>query len=289
MSIKISTSLGFHRWKPASWLRITGADALSFLQGQCTQELRRLAPGEGTYALWLTVKGKVLADSFVLRGQANDWWIASYGSPAAVLRERLEAFIIADDVTIEDLTSSWTAVSWLGGEPGPAPAGVVVFTGRRQPGGNVEWAFPASAAPAVEPLLTGHAERTTEELERIRILAGLPAVPRDLGPADLPPEGGLESVAISYTKGCYLGQEVMARLHAMGQVRRGLRGVRGPGPAPATPAPVHAGGRVVGEVRSAIAEGGGFVGLAMVSLAALAEGTLTLGSPEGPRLEILAR
>ena len=287
MSIKISTCSGFFRWKPAAWLRVTGADAPTFLQGQCTQDLRQLSPGAGTYTLWLTVKGKVLADSFVVRGAAGEWWIGSYASPAALLRERLEAFIIADDVTIEDLTSSWSGVSWLGEAPSQVPAGVVAFPGRRTAEGNVEWVFPETSAATVGPAFAGRAESTAAEMERIRILAGIPSVPRDIGPTDLPNEGGLEHGAISYTKGCYLGQEVMARLHAMGQVRRQLRRVRGAGPVPVDHTPVHAGARAAGDVRSAAPDDGGFVALALLSLAAEAQGGLTLGSPDGAPLEIL--
>ncbi|MCX6955745.1 MAG: hypothetical protein NTV51_26675, partial [Verrucomicrobia bacterium] len=118
-----STSAAIFRWKPAAWLRVTGEDAANFLQGQFTNELRGVAEGVAVYGLWLTLKGKVLADSFIVRrgggaggaGRAGaEFWIGSYFSPAAVIKERLEAYVIADDVTIEDLTAEWTAVTVVG-------------------------------------------------------------------------------------------------------------------------------------------------------------------------------
>ena len=117
--------------------------------------------------------------------------------------------------------------------------------------------------------LRGGTALGAEDMERRRIAAGIPAVPKDIGPGDLPNEGGLEAEAISYTKGCYLGQEVMARLKSMGQVRRRLLKVRGTGEIPPRPASLFQGDRRVGELRSAVRDGAEWIGLAMVSLVQL--------------------
>lgn len=268
------------RWQPAAWLRVAGADAATFLQGQFTNELRDLAPGMAAYGLWLTVKGKVLADSFVVRGiaAADEFWVGSYFSAAGVIRERLEGYVIADDVVIEDRTADWAGLSVIGdgaarllaerrgGEVG------LVFPGRRTRAENIEWVMPQAEFEAAREMLGGVAglvEIDAEVAEARRIADGIPAVPRDIGPADLPNEGGLEKDAISYTKGCYLGQEVMARLKSMGQVRRRLLRVHvAADERPATPAAVFNGTRQVGELRSVARDvaGDGFIGLAMVSL-----------------------
>lgn len=266
MPITSSTPSGFFEGSPAAWLRVAGPDALSFLQGQFSQDLRRVAaaaPGaEPAYGLWLTLKGKVEADGFVFRGEgADEFWIGSYFSPASVIRARLEGFIIADDVTIEDQTDAWTGITWVGEAPG-APAGVFAFTGRRGFPASKDWVYRRGARmDAVGCRLDA------ETVERARIAARIPAVPADAGPGDLPNEAGLDADAVSYSKGCYLGQEVMARLKAMGQVRRRLVRVGGTGPKPvALPFPVFAGERQVGEVRSAVVDGAdGWLGLAMVS------------------------
>lgn len=286
MSINFSTSLASYRWRPTAWLRVTGSDAETFLQGQFTNELRGLGGESGAvsvYGLWLDVKGKVLADSFVLRGSAGgtasaEFWIGSYFSPAAVIQARLESHVIADDVIIEDATAGWMGVSVLGSGAGawlrdqqrasPDVTAGFVFPGRRTLPENAEWIFPAEASDVVWRQLTGLTELNTAEMERRRIRAGLPAVPADVGPGDLPNEGGLETEAISYTKGCYLGQEVMARLKSMGKVRRRLMRVRGSSMEfPPLPAPLFVGERQVGELRSAVREAGdGFIGLAMFAL-----------------------
>jgi folate-binding protein YgfZ len=288
--MKFPTHAAISWWHPAAWLRVRGADAASFLQGQFTNDLRGLAAGGAeVYGLWLNVKGKVLADSFVLRSAGLDeFWIGSYFSPAAVIRERLEAFVIADDVVIEDVTAEWSAVTLFG--EGVVEAlrseerGGVVFPGRRGGGESAEWIFPASDSEQVRATLAGMSELSTEAIARRRIEAGLPAVPADLGPGDLPNEGGLEAEAISYTKGCYLGQEVMARLKTMGQVRRRLvRVAITDAEVPNLPAPLFLGARQVGELRSmAAGEVGGAVGLAMVSLLHVASGAELAFASAGP-------
>lgn len=299
-----STSSAVFRWKPAAWLRVTGEDAATFLQGQFTNELRGLQPGGAVYGLWLTLKGKVLADSFVIRGGAGagsgkgdtgaagaaEFWIGSYFSPGAVIKERLEAYVIADDVTIEDVTAEWAGVTLLGDaaakpdlgrwsvEVGALAAGPgFAFCGRRG-GEALEWVYPVAHAEAAALALAGRPEVDAEEMARRRIAAGVPAVPADIGPGDLPGEGALEAEAISYTKGCYLGQEVMARLKSMGQVRRRLLRVAGEGAAPAVPGALFVGDKKAGELRSVVGDGaGGWAGLAMVTLLQVGtEGRLAL-------------
>lgn len=274
-AINFSTSTAAFGWDPAAWLQITGTDAGVFLQGQFTNELRGIAPSQAVYGLWLTIKGKVLADSFVVRGVGESkYWVGSYFSSAAILRERLEAFVIADDVVITDRTREWRGLSivglgaaeWLA----QAPAGSVAFPGRRSRTGSVEWLVPAAAWDNARARVSSLPETDAAALERLRIEEGIPAVPRDIGQADLPNEAGLEIEAISYTKGCYLGQEVMARLRSMGQVRRRLVRVEGdaaPDAALVVPAPLFVGPKQAGELRSIAARpDGGWIGLAMVSL-----------------------
>jgi folate-binding protein YgfZ len=250
-------------------LHLTGADAANFLQGQFTNDLKQ--PG-AVYGLWLNLKGKVLADSFVLRGAlADEFWVGSYFSLAATIKERLESHIIADDVTVEDRTGEWRGVSLFGAPPEEQPKDYFVFRGRRGREAReeaTEWVFPVTEFASVKSRLAGVTEWDANELARRRIEAGIASVPADAGPSDLPNEAGLEADAISYTKGCYLGQEVMARLKSMGQVRRRLRRVRGAGELPAKlPAALFVGARQVGELRSAAREADGrFVGLAMISL-----------------------
>ncbi|MBP7481410.1 MAG: tRNA-modifying protein YgfZ, partial [Lacunisphaera sp.] len=145
---------------------------------------------------------------------------------------------------------------------------LLVFCGRRLPGDNWVLLGPEKAFAEIrEHLLAGGAVDTgPAEMEFERITAGLPVVPADIGPGDLPNEGGLEDAAISYTKGCYLGQEVMARLKNLGQVRRQLRVVRGRGTPPVAQAALYQGEKKVGEIRSVGTRADEFAALAMLSL-----------------------
>jgi len=246
------------------------------------------------YGLWLNQKGKVLADGFVIIEAPDNVWIVSLFGSALVIRERLEAYIIADDVSITDVTTDWQglalggpdAEAWLVREAGGLPAagefiragGGFVFNGRRGEGASFEW-----LAPALMPVPAGLTDVSAEDLERLRIAAAIPRVPQDVGSGDLPNEGGLDAVGISYTKGCYLGQEVMARLKAMGTVRRRLVRVRGGGRMPpSVPAALLQGERRVGELRSVVADGaGGFIGLALVNKLGLDPAALLALEPGG--------
>jgi folate-binding protein YgfZ len=109
-------------------------------------------------------------------------------------------------------------------------------------------------------------ELDAHEVERLRIEALIPSIPADLGPGDLPNEGRLEADAISSTKGCYLGQEVVARIRSRGVARRLLFRVAGAGSPPAVPAGLWHAGAPAGQLRTVSPNPGadGFTGLAML-------------------------
>ena len=222
-----------HPFQPAACLCVSGEDALTFLQGQFTQELRPAVAPPVAYGLWLNQKGKVLADSFVLREAPDRLWVISFSVNAAVIHERLDAYIIADDVVIADETAAWRGLAlggaeveaWLAREAGAVPAagefiragGGFVFRGRRDGQMSFEWLRPVGS-----PFSAGLVELTAADVDRLRIAAAIPRVPQDIGSGELPNEGDLDAVAVSFNKGCYLGQEVMARLKAMGTLLRRL-------------------------------------------------------------------
>ena len=101
-----SRLLGLQRFSPAGWLHVIGDDVASFLQGQCSQDVVALPVGRVAYGLWLTQKGRVEADSLVLRVGEREYWLLCEAAAGESLRERLERFIIADDVTVVDATAS---------------------------------------------------------------------------------------------------------------------------------------------------------------------------------------
>jgi folate-binding protein YgfZ len=236
-----------------------------------------MTTGGSVYGLWLDRRGRVIADSHVVRGPGTDgYFIVSERSDPAVLAAHLRGHIVADEVEVGDETGAWRALAlvgagtgaWLASEPRPG----FHFPGRRSRGENHEWLVPAAGWEAAAAAVRGLRELDRDAVELLRIRDAIPGVPADIGPADLPNEGGLDSDAISYSKGCYLGQEVMARVKALGRVRRRLVRVRGEGRPPALPAALWQGADRAGELRSAAPDGGGFAGLALVPAAAGAPG-----------------
>ena len=268
-----------HFWRPAAWLQVSGPDAGTFLQGQFSNDLGLLSTRPAVYGLWLNQKGRVLADSFVLKGStAEEFWVGSYFSSGTAIRERLESHIIADDVVVADESAAWFGTTLFDApvaEQSPKVGEGWIFPGRRgRP--------PAVEILTREPLeISGATILSDGEMERVRIQAVLPAVPKDIGAGELPPEGGLERDAISYTKGCYLGQEVMARLKSMGQVRRRLKQIAGAGTAPPCPAKLYRGAQLVGEIRSVVEDGETFVGLALITLLHWQHGVALSLAPDG--------
>ncbi|HEY5079159.1 MAG TPA: folate-binding protein [Opitutaceae bacterium] len=281
-------------YRPACLLRVSGPDAATFLQGQFTNDLARAAPGHAVYGLWLDRRGRVLADSHVVRtADGSDFWVASVSSTAAIIARHLEDHIIADEVAIEDATSGWFGLALIGAGVGAwlaaAARGGISFPGRRDSGENWEWIFPEGERAAADAALSGATRISAEEVARMRIASGIPLIPQDIGPADLPNEGRLESAAISYSKGCYLGQEVMARLKSRGRVRRTLARAAGTGAPPALPAALWRADRKEGELRSAVpdAAGKGYLGIALVSVGdGTADGALALSQGGPPAVEI---
>lgn len=286
----------FFPFNPAAVLTVSGSDAETFLQGQFSNDLRLLEKQPAVYGLWLNHKGKVVADSFIIRDAVDGSFVLmSYFSRAETILERLDPYVIADDVIIRNDTGAFTGVSILS-ELGPdmkdLPPSARAFPGRRKRGKNTDWIFPMEFAEATRTklLAQGGQELSSAALARIRITSAIAAIPQDIGPSDLPNEGELDDEAVSYVKGCYLGQEVMARLKSMGKVRRRLLRVCGEAQVfPEHPAPLYVGDRLVGELRSAAAaESEGFVGLAMLSLLHLqGRPTVTFAPNSGARVHLM--
>src|ERR1044072_4572025 len=115
----ISDPLRFLDYRPAATIRVSGSDAFTFLQGQFTNQLRQAA-GSAAYGLWLDQKGKVLADSRVMRVSENEFLIHSDSSAVQVIRWPLEDYIVADDVVLTDETEATHGLVVLGGRAGEA-------------------------------------------------------------------------------------------------------------------------------------------------------------------------
>ena len=291
--------VSFYNARPGCLLRIWGEDAAAFLNSQFSADLRTPEAGLSVYGLWLNAKGKVQADSWVWCRDPETFEILSMGTAGEDMREMLERHIIADEVEMEVLEGSTLlmvqgkdaegAVSELFGAVPEAGgfiegAGAVCYPGRRARGAHFDACFRDSAAmeAAVAKLQAAGAhavEGVAIELERIA--AGFPAIPGELGAADLPGEAGLVGEAVCTTKGCFLGQESILRMHNLGQARRGLYRVSGEGSVPELPAALMLEGeeRPAGELRSAYATDSGWTGVAILKLNRMGPGLLCDGAP----------
>ena len=228
-------------------LRLTGADRVDFLHGQISSDVRGLAIGETNEGLLLNHKGHALAQLRVVR-RADDVYVAVEGGAGDLVRDHLARHIIFDQVEVRDLSGEivvWTLQGAAGGVDTaldavgavrPAPgmshqvpwedASVLVTAARRSGAGGVDLHVLARQADGIRRALEGAgavlADRTA--LRLLRTVAGIPHAATEGGDGVLPQEAGLEPL-VSYRKGCYLGQEIMARIEARGSVRRALHGV----------------------------------------------------------------
>ena len=243
---------------------VTGDDTWAFLQSQAAHDLGRGAPKPLVWTLWLDRTGHVQGATWVRPGAAGAAELRAEVAPADGWRERLEGSIIADDVTLAEVGEGWrrVTVSTEGGAAlgvaEPAAGGVVALEGMsawasREVPGAWEVDVPAERWAVLEAAwqALGGVRETASAREVRRVRAGVPAVPTDIGPGELPQEGGLERTGVSFQKGCYLGQEVMARLAAQGRTRRTLRRVLLANGRAFTPSTrLYVGSEVAGNLRS---------------------------------------
>lgn len=272
-----------YEYEPSAHLLVTDEDAADFLQSQFSNELRPFEAGRCTYGLWLDVKGKVIADSAIYCEGDERFRIFSEFSPSAVIVQKLEQHIIADDVEIEALPTGAalaligrdvaTLLESLGFSEPEAGAcvsvdGVILSHGRRSQEPSFElWSDSAALIDELKARLVelGVELITADRMQLIRIAAGVPSVPSEIGPGDLPGEGALVGDAVSLTKGCYLGQEVVSRMHNLGRPQRALFRISGAGSAPICPIALYnEESKKIGELRSACLTENGWQGVALL-------------------------
>jgi tRNA-modifying protein YgfZ len=248
-------------------LALTGADARSFLQGQVTNDVEGLSPGEGCYAAFLTPKGKMLGDLRIL--DAGDEVLLDTERVALQgLFNMIRRFSIGYDVELHKRTLERGLISLIGpdadrvagaGElPAKENAHSVVsvpateLTARAiRTDVGIDLLCDAADTDALRAALedAGAAPVAEAAVECLRVERGRPRYGIDLDDSVIPQEAGLNERAVSFTKGCYVGQETVARLYYRGKPNRQLRGVRLSGPSsPGDELTLD--GRVVGQLAS---------------------------------------
>jgi folate-binding protein YgfZ len=228
--------------RPRAMLAVTGPDAVEYLQGQITNDVEALQPDEGCYAALLDRKGHLQGDMRVLRLSTGEIWLDLEPDPAVAVLRHLRTYSVGREVEVENVSDRWAITSLIG--PAAATiAGVQVLAPEhaqrfRDWDGvemlavatdlGVDLVTRADQAEAVRELLRagGAVEVSEDAAEILRIESGRPRFGLDMGEELMPAEAGITERAVDFEKGCYIGQEPVARLHYKGRPNRRLRGLR---------------------------------------------------------------
>jgi tRNA-modifying protein YgfZ len=228
-------------------LIVRGSDAAEYLQGQLTNDIEALAAERGCYSALLDRKGHIQADMRVLRLEMRELWLDLERAPAESVLKHLRTYSIGRDVEVEDATDRWGIVSLIGprsGEVGGFEGLGPEFAQRYRDWDGTEVLAVATdvgldlimqaerEARLIELLkAAGAAEVSEAAAEIVRVESGRPRFGVDMGPESMPAEAGITERAVNFEKGCYVGQEPVARLHYRGKPNRTLRGLRLSAPA----------------------------------------------------------
>jgi folate-binding protein YgfZ len=245
-----------------SFVRVAGPDAERLLQGLVTSDVAALGPREGQYSLVLTPKGRPVVDLRLARDGEDGFLLECEPQAHDALVAVLRRYRLASRATIDDIRGELAGAALLGRADVPSVPGLVVLPSLfgMDVIGEVErmrevW----EAYPGATPV-------GADAYELLRIESGVPRLGAELDESVLPAEAGVVERAVSFSKGCYVGQEPVARLHYRGHPNRLLRRLAlGEGEAPALPAAVVTDERETGRVTSVAAlPDGRVVGLAYV-------------------------
>ncbi|MGI9074870.1 MAG: YgfZ/GcvT domain-containing protein [Bryobacteraceae bacterium] len=250
-------------------LRASGEDRARLLHAMSTNHIQDLQPGDGLYAFFLTAQGRILADANIYN-RGETLFLDTESETCGKLRDHLDKYIIADDVTIEDETEQWAAI----GLEGPQSLECAEKLGISRPKKKYsasDWgtgfvARTASTGPEGIRifLLPGHKgdllrrfaelaipNATASEARIVRLENGIPRYGEDITERYLPQETQAMH-AVHFNKGCYLGQEIVERVRSRAQIHRLLTPVRIQNTSvPAAGTKLRADGKDVGEITSA--------------------------------------
>jgi tRNA-modifying protein YgfZ len=229
----VTESAGLLERPGRAMFAVRGGEAADFLQGQVSNDVESLSPGQGCYATILNHKGKLRTDLRVLRG-ADFFWLDTEAIGHAVLRHMLVTYTLGRDVRWEDVGESHALLSLIGpaadglvDPPPPAEEHSFVDSGaglwvRTDLG--IDLLCSTARAQELRAEL-GVADVSEEVAECLRIESGRPRLGLDMDAETIPQEAGINERAVDFEKGCYVGQETVARLHYKGKPNRHLRGL----------------------------------------------------------------
>lgn len=248
----------------SKWLMV-GEDRIRFLNGQVTQDVRRASAEKAVYGCVTDAKGRVSGDVFVRKTEDGEGLLLDAEEALReVMMARLDRYIVADNVEIQDVTEDWDLVHFFGEAAQGVEGGIECERFGRV--GKDLWLARGESARFVAGILS------QGEVEILRVLNGVARYPFELNGEVFPPEAGLEERAIDYSKGCYIGQEVISRIRTSKKMPRELVAWRlNEGGEVAVGVQVvlpEEGGRVLGAVTSSVRdpETGFAAGLAYIKL-----------------------
>lgn len=206
-------------------LRVSGADRIRFLNGQITNDIRKATESGALEACVLNAKGKIDAHLFV-RSEANYFLVDADAELRESLKPRLERYVIADDVQIDDVTEQLSIFHVvMASRPAlPADGKTVAVTRLIDPGWDI-WAEAANRNNVFQQLSEQFRFCDHDCAEVVRIEQGIPRWGRELTAEIIPIEANLETRCIDYDKGCYIGQETISRMKMSGQQNKRLCGL----------------------------------------------------------------
>jgi folate-binding protein YgfZ len=248
-------------------LLVRGDDAAEFLQGQLTNDVEALDPDAGCYSALLDRKGHMQADMRVLHLSTGGLWLDTEAEAAGAVERHLRMYSIGREVEIQDASGEWELLSVIGpaaievSGAGPlapehaqrhyAREGVEILAVATDLG--VDLLTRSNQASELRDLLASSEAVDVSEAaaEILRVESGRPRFGREMTTATIPQEAAIDDRAVSFTKGCYIGQETVARLHYKGKPNRHLRGLRLESPA-GDGDDIRLGDREVGRVGTAV-------------------------------------
>jgi folate-binding protein YgfZ len=245
---------GFFPLTDWSSITLTGADRQKFLHNFCTNDVKRLAPGQSCEAFITNAKGKIIGYGLI-DCRDDELVFVTVPNQAPALSAHLDRYIFSEDVQLQDTTSELNylhAGAVMPANIAPSARWLGWKLLGRDTGAVVEIAA-SDFDQAIQSLTKqGYAPCEQAAFESLRIEAGTPLFGTDFDDSCLPQEVGREELTISFTKGCYLGQETVARLDALGHVNQQLTGVRFIGvDLPPAGTPLTRDGKQAGHVTSA--------------------------------------
>jgi tRNA-modifying protein YgfZ len=269
-------------------LIVSGPDAADYLQGQLTNDTEAIEPGAWIYAALLDRKGHMQADMRVLRpGDGPDLWLDLEPEGLAAASRHLQIYKIGREVEVADAGDEYVLLSLIG--PRATEIARAVETTALRTDEGVDLIVPTAERDSVRETLlgAGAVEVSPEAAEIVRIEAGRPRFGAEMGTETMPAEASIVEQAVSFTKGCYIGQETVARLHYKGSPNRHLRGLKFS--APAQPGETLVlGEKEVGAVGSAaLSPALGPIGLAILRREAEPGTTVAVGE-DGVTAEVVA-